>query len=330
MTIMDLFGKNNSVARTSDLTPEIEINETKIKKAEQAAELKGILKFAMDQKLPYVIIKLDRKFFYIDTDIQTIERTDRDYGYLVNNWDERKCLPIVGVPHWEEGVVSIVDGNGRIVASAIVDAEKYQYMYVLVILDAPQEPKARKKYEAQVFIEQNNIKIVTPLQKHGSNTVLEDEATIALNNAMKKYNVFFGNKHGGFRSENTIGSYVQVYKIAKLHGQEGLEWVFDLLLKAGFDRKPNGYSKYIIKAINDLYTLYPERRDEIKELMSDYLRDYNPSGVKANAITAYPRLFEVTATSMFLEDVYTWLAGIKDKRRIVDENTNRVKVRKAI
>ena len=58
----------------------------------------------------------------IDTTYQTPVRTERDMGYLVNNWSERKLLPLVVVPHFETGLCYVVDGWGRANASQIIDS----------------------------------------------------------------------------------------------------------------------------------------------------------------------------------------------------------------
>lgn len=88
-------------------------------------KLEGLTKMYKDAGMNVAIIRIPVELLEIDTRYQIDERTERDLNYLVNNWDERKLLPLVGVPHWKEGKVYIVDGYGRWIASQIVNKEKY-------------------------------------------------------------------------------------------------------------------------------------------------------------------------------------------------------------
>lgn len=288
-------------------------------KIERVAGLKGILREAMREGKNYVITRIDRKYFYIDPNIQTPERTERSIEKLVKNWNPVKCMPLVGIPDFINGWMDIADGTARIRATE--NKEGYQEMDVMVILNAPTDPVERKKFIAELFINQDRDSAkVTPAQKHGSRVVLGDPAALAIEKAKAKYNFEFYKRGGKHDKETNVGSYVQMYRIAKKFKFEGLDWVFDLCKKAGFDRKPMGYSKYILGALYDMYTLYPENREDIKEILSEYLRDYNPKGVKANAMATYPMLFEISAVSLFLEDVYSVLAHKKMKRKIESKN----------
>ena len=101
--------------------------------------LKGICKAAVDAGKDVTILDIPVELMEIDTRYQTENRTRRDLRYLTNAWNESKLLPLVGVPHWEEGKVYLVDGYGRWIASQIVDKEKYKELKVMVLLNAPQD-----------------------------------------------------------------------------------------------------------------------------------------------------------------------------------------------
>ena len=62
--------------------------------------LKGLTKMYRDAKYSVAIIPIPVELLEIDTRYQTEVRTDRSLMYLVNNWDENKLLPLIGVPHW--------------------------------------------------------------------------------------------------------------------------------------------------------------------------------------------------------------------------------------
>lgn len=75
------------------------------------SELRGLLSAARSTGEPVAIIKIPARLMAIDKRYQTELRTERDLGYLINNWDERKLLPLTVVPHDEEGLVYITDGQ---------------------------------------------------------------------------------------------------------------------------------------------------------------------------------------------------------------------------
>ena len=74
-------------------------------------ELKGLLAASRSMGMTVVILKIPVRLFVIDPRYQTPNRTERDLNYLIRNWDERKLLPLIGVPHDEEGLMYIVDGS---------------------------------------------------------------------------------------------------------------------------------------------------------------------------------------------------------------------------
>lgn len=118
-------------------------------------KLEGLTKAYTDQNKKIAIISIPVELMEIDTRYQTDERTERDLQYLVRNWDERKLMPLLGVPHWEEGKVYIVDGYGRWIASQLVDKKRYQDLEVQVIFTAPTNPNERLAFEAELYAYQN-------------------------------------------------------------------------------------------------------------------------------------------------------------------------------
>lgn len=93
-------------------------------------KLEGLTKMYTDINEEIAIIKIPVELMEVDSRYQTDERTERNLQYLVRNWDERKLMPLMGVPHWEEGKVYIVDGYGRWIASQIVNKKKYKDLKV--------------------------------------------------------------------------------------------------------------------------------------------------------------------------------------------------------
>lgn len=281
--------------------------------------LKGLLKQYVDAGAKIVIIRIPVEMMEIDTRYQTDVRTERDLHYLTSNWDERKLLPLIGVPHWEEGKVYIVDGYGRWIASQIVDAEKYKDLEVMVLLNAPEDKEERLMFEAELYAFQNNqVAKMTAIQKHGAMLLLHDPATEKLESLKKAYGFeYVANK--GNREASVLGSYTETLNLCKLDHGAAANYVFNILDKAGFDRKPNGYATYMIRSLRDAYRLYANNREDTSELLIRELRETTPVILKASAVAKYPMLEFKTACSLYVEDMIVSELGLEHTREIVND-----------
>lgn len=265
-------------------------------------KLEGLCKMYLDMGLTRAIIRIPVEMMEIDTRYQTEVRTERDLQYLVNNWDERKLLPLIVVPHWKEGKLYIVDGYGRWVASQIVDPVKYADLECMVLLDAPIDENERLSYEANLYAFQNKqVAKMTPIQRHGAMMCLQNSAAMALENLKEKYAFEFVSKPGK-RDISILGSYTETLELCKLDNGKAANYVFGILVKAGFDRKVNGYSRYMLRGLRDIYKLYANDREETFEYFINAFRGQEPLYIKSAAVTKYPMLEVPTAVSLYLED----------------------------
>ena len=287
--------------------------------------LRMLLSEALLSKKKHVIINVPVEIMEIDTRYQTDARTERDLRYLTQNWDERKLLPLIGVPHWEEGKIYIVDGYGRWIASQVVDVNKYEYLEVLVLLDAPEDPEERLMFEAEQYAYQNKqVAKMTAIQKHGAMLVLHDPATEALEALKNKYGFeYVPNK--GNREASILGSYTETLTLCGMDHGQAANYVFNILDKAGFDRKPNGYATYMIRALRDAYKLYVNNRTETTELLVQELRETTPVIFKSNAVAKYPMLEFKTACSLYLEDMIVSELGLEHTREIINDKVVSIK-----
>ena len=268
--------------------------------ANNVGELKGLLSASRAQGLKVAIIKIPVRLFAIDTAYQTEERTKRSLNYLINNYSEEKLLPVIGVPHDEEGKVYLVDGYGRWQMALKLGLE---YLECMIILNAPTEEKARRKYEAEQFAFQNVGTVrVTPLQRHGAYECMEYEPVMIINRMKDKYG--FKLSHiKGWRDAGVLGSYSSVFYLCKVDGEECADYVFNICNKAGFHLKANGYATYVIQALRDVWRYYPINREEASTYLSTWLRDKEPAYFKAKAVSRYGLLDQRTACSLYLEDL---------------------------
>lgn len=288
-------------------------------------KLEGLTKMYRDHGEDIVIINIPTDMMEIDSRYQTDDRTERDLRYLTDNWDERKLMPLIGVPHWEEGKVYVVDGYGRWIASQIVDKKKYKDLKVLLLLNAPIEPEDRLVYEAEVYAYQNKqVKQLTPIQKHGAFMILHDEATETLEKMRKKYGFEYTNVTG-MRGASVLGSYSYTLKLCNVDNGKAAKYVFDICAGAGFDRKPNGYATYIMKALKDVYTLYAKDRMETKKYIIKKFREITPYALRANSVVKYPMLDMKTAVSLYVEDMVVDGLGLEQTREVVNSKVTFIK-----
>lgn len=286
-------------------------------------ELKGLLANAKDNHQNVTIIKIPTRMMAIDESYQTVDRTGRKLDYLINNWDERKIGVLTVVPHEEEGLVYIVDGYGRWQASQKIDEEKYETLDCAVLLTAPTDPTERRKFEAELFANQNrDVVKLKPVDKHGAMQVLEDPAALALDDLQKKYGFAIGKREYG--GDNATGKkinsiYEKLCNGIKLFGKEFGDWYFDVCKRSGFATKAHGYAAYNYRIFKDMYVLYPDKRNEIANVLAEYLRPLTPNEFKAEAMHTYPKLDFRTALSMYTEDIVVEKLNLKHARTIVDD-----------
>ena len=276
-------------------------------------ELRGLLKDAVDRGVPNEIISVPVELLDIDTNYQIEARTDRSLNYLVSHWDENKLQPVQGVPHWEEGKIYLFDGYGRWIASQMIQNPKKD-LRVMVVLNAPSDPEEREKYEAEMYAYQNkDVARMTAPQTHGARLIMHDKATETLEQMIQKYGFEYVLNKGN-RSASVLGSYTEALDICK-QSKEMADYIFDICKKSGFDRKQNGYSTYVMRALKDVYKFYPLHRMENAEILVKYLRGISPLYLKSNAVTKYPLLDFKIATSLFMEDILVEKAKRKHVRK---------------
>ena len=306
--------------------PIIERERTKEDRSADIGELKGVLSAAKAAGLSKVIISVPVRLLAIDTSYQTPNRTERDLRQLVNNWVDYKCQPLMGVPHYEDGWMVIMDGYGRTIASQMVDAQKYIELPVLVSLDAPMEPKTRREFEAEMYVYQNrDVSKMTPIQRHGGLEVLNDP-TVKLLDSLKDTYGFSYVKEKGMRESGVLGSYSQVFEFCRIYGKNCMTWIFDICQEAGFDRKGNGYASYILRALKDIWRLYEADRDKTKDYLGHKFRPELPNIIKSHAVSKYPMLSVPMAVSLYVEDLVVNDLNLQQSRTV--EGSHVVPVRK--
>ena len=254
----------------------------------------------------------------MEIDYRYQRSADTDRSKLMKHWDEHKLQPLTCVYHFDEKKLYVVDGLGRLTVSQKIDPERYRELYCCVILDAPTDPDDRLKFEAKLFADQDNgTTKPRQIEKHNARVICEDPVAIYLKNAKKKYGFNWSSRRGGKQIPGVIGDYTSVYDITNVNGKECMDYILDIIHMSGFDRKSNGYARYVICALRDMYKFYPSLRDVVAstEILSKYLRNIDPEHLKAFSVQRYPMLSTLSAVSLFMEDVYVEKANVAHKRK---------------
>lgn len=300
-------------------------NFSKEEQRANIAELKGLLSEAIRNKQEVALVKIPVRLLTIDEAYQTPIRTNRSLSYLIDNWDESKLQPLQGFPHMEEGLVYLTDGYGRTKASQIIDAEKYEYLWVLISFKAPKEEEARREYEAEMYAYQNaNVSDLTPVQRHGAVLLIKNDpmhkAALTFDYLQKKYHFTYKSEKGK-REPGCIGSYNTLMRILKTAGDNREDcgnYIFEVCKNAGMNLKENGYAGYILFSLRDIWKYYPEDREETKDLLSKILRPVNPDVFSSKAVAKYPEIYKETACSLYLEDLVSEELRLPHIRTFID------------
>ena len=259
---------------------------------------------------------------FVDSRYQGM-RTHKHLNRLKNKWDERKLTPIILVPHPEEYIFAVVDGQGR----CLVAPEKgMERLNAIILMDAPEDLDERLKFEAEYFIGQDSeVENVKPLEKHLSRVIIGDSAAVSLDKLLNKYGIKFVATKGN-REESVLGSYTDTYSIVKVHGEKCLDFIFSIIDNAGWNKETNGYATFVMRALREVWIAHPNDRKEIHRYLSKELRQIDPALFSAEAKAKYPKRDHRVSCVLYVEDLVCDGLGIEKK--IYVENGKKVKISK--
>lgn len=254
---------------------------------------------------------------YVDDRYQGL-RTHKQLSKLDKNFDIRKLAPIVIVLHPEEYRCAIVDGQGRYL---VAPNHGMDALNAIVLMDAPDDPEERLKFEAEYFIGQDSeVERVKPLEKHLSRVIIGDKPAVLLEKMFKKYGIKYVSTRGN-RGESVLGSYTDTYEIAKQHGEKCLEFIFGIIQNAGWDNESNGYATFVMRSLKDTWIAHPMDRQKIHKYLSKKLREIDPSLFSSNARTKYPKRDTRSGCTLLVEDMICDDLGI-ERRLYFDDKKN--------
>lgn len=249
--------------------------------------------------IPVELLRVDFAYQRVTTS------TSSKLRKLANHWREEKLMPMIVVAHPEEYCFYIVDGFHRFMVATTMLSAKYKSLDAIVLTNAPKDAKKRQKFEAELFVSQNEeVERITPIQMHKARLLIGDEAASNLQNMLDKYNVSYV-ATSGQREQAVLGSYETAYGIAKRNGNACLEFIFSIIDNAGWRTETNGYSKAIMKGIKDVWCAYPgsEKHNLMHVYYSDALRDIDPKLLIAKSRSRYPERDARQTVALYLADM---------------------------
>lgn len=257
---------------------------------------------------------------YIDERYQGM-RAHKHLNKLRNKWDIRKLTPIVLIPHPEEHRFAVGDGQGR----CLIAPEKgMDRLHAIILMDAPEDPIERLKFEAEYFIGQDSeVENVKPLEKHLARVIIGDEPATVLDDLLNTYGIKFVSTKGN-REESVLGSYTDTYSIAKVHGKKCLNFIFSIISNAGWDKEPNGYATFVMRALREVWVAHPNERNKIHDFLSEELRQIDPQLFSANAKTKYPKRDHRVSCVLYAEDLVCDGLGIEKKIYVENDKKCRI------
>lgn len=216
---------------------------------------------------------------------------------IAENWNNKKCNVLTVSYDPGDGVFHVVDGQHRAAAARMRGVE----FLVCEILE-----NMNKSKEAVFFVSQgDDMKKLSPFDTFRANLIIsgEDETEISKRDKLiqKVCDSFHIEVKPG-NGANRLKSITESRSIVKQEGIEALEWVFNILVRSGWNEYPQGFSKEIMHAIFKQY-LNTKGNDEAASIITDFLRTSTPDEVKAMSNNQYPTLGATNRMSAILDDI---------------------------
>lgn len=251
---------------------------------------------------------------YIDKRYQGM-RLHKRINRLEQRWDVTKLLPIVVVPHPEEYCFAVVDGQGRCI---VAPKKGKDSLFATVLLNAPEDPTERLKFEARYFSRQNSeTECLKAVETHQSQVIDNVAPAVIMDKLLTIYGVKFVTEKG-HRKESVLGSYTETYRIASAHGEKCLDFIFSIINNAGWNKEKNGYSTFVVRMLKEIWCEYPNDRSEIHDLLSEEFRKTNPHNFRTDAVVKYPGRDYRISCVLHLEDMFYEKLHIERKIHIED------------
>lgn len=231
--------------------------------------------------------------------------------YLISN-DFSVCRAgyVEVIPNMELGLFEVSDGMGRTIAA---DMAGIEYIQANIHLNVPQSEIS--KTGARLFSDQySGVRPMKPSHQHTAKLILGDPIVKTLDKVAKKHNVIVTPSKDDRESGTPyVKSYSDVFDIAKVNGEEGLEFAFKVIKNAGWNIETYGYASYVLRTMKYIYQAYRGEKNIVIKL-GKILRDFSPTGFNEAAHLKYPNREHRTACVLYADDLLA--KQLKENNRI--------------
>lgn len=226
---------------------------------------------------------------WVPVEIMNIKPYQRSRQSHVNsiaeNWDDSKCNVLLVSYDEKEGCFNIMDGQHRAAAARMRNVE---YLVCEIFKNMTLSK------EAALFVGQNeHTKKLTAFDTFKANQFIVDEQETELSKTDKRiaevchnYNVIVT----GGNAVHTLKSVPVARDIMKRDGEEGLEFVFQVIAESGWDEFNNGYASDLMEVLGKIYNSNKNNIKEIKRRLCGFLVNSTPEELSAITNNTYPNL----------------------------------------
>lgn len=172
--------------------------------------------------------------------------------------------------------------------------------------------------EASLFVNQNeNTKKLTPFDTYRANQFIsgEDETELSqldkrIANVCAEYGVIVEKVKGG----RALKSVTEARKIMKRDGEQGLEFVFEVVKESHWDEFSKGYSGDLMCSLGKIYCNYPNELNVMKNRLCGFLINSTPDELDALGNNTYPNLKRRARLDAILADIIREPESTKPKK----------------
>ena len=193
---------------------------------------------------------------------------------IARNWSDDKC-DAIKVNYRNDGYFYVIDGQHRREACLMREIDTLIcVVYVGLTI----------KEEADIFVDGNtNSSKPNPYDTFKANICRGEKTDSIIKNVCDKYDVKVEKK----KTKGHLQSVTVARDIVRQTGEEGLDWVMNVIKNGGWDIYHQAYS---FMFMNMMKVLYMQNKNNLKELennLLDFLKHNNPEDVFATAIISY-------------------------------------------
>ena len=247
--------------------------------------------------------------------------SEKKIRMLAREFDKNLMDPILLIAWPEEHAFHCANGYHRCRATDLIE-NKITNM-PSIILFGPDDPEERKKFEIDIFLRQLiAVEKLTPMQMHEARLEKGDPVAWCIEDVCKANGIKIVHT-GGRRKVNVLGSYEHVYDGIEKYGLDSFGWVVDVLVKARYRDKTNGFNSDLVDV---LFKAYGEG-DFDNDTTVKFLEQYDPGNLKEIAVNTFGMKNGVkkcgTKTSMLLM-IQDYITKHCDVPAVFDERGKKV------